>query len=96
MKSKYITLKEGVDFRKIAEIMTRKKYVMNHATARNVLMTSLSVLVKHISEEIGSNLEEKQIEEMLKTQSMHEAISEVLFKAYFELKKEIESPHDNP
>ena len=48
-KMKYVTLEEGTDFRKIAQIMTEAGYQMNHATARNVLMTSLTNLFRHVS-----------------------------------------------
>lgn len=88
MSNTYVTLEEGIDFRKIAQIMTEAGFQMNHATARNVLMLSLSRLVRHVSEELGTNLSEEQIKGILKDQNVHEALSEVLFAAHLEIQKE--------
>lgn len=78
---KYVTLEEGTDFRRIAQIMTKAGYSMNHATARNVLMTSLNNLINYISEELGASLSEEQIKEVLKDQRVHEALADILFQA---------------
>lgn len=88
MSNKYVTLEEGIDFRKIAQIMTEAGFQMNHATARNVLMLSLSRLVRNVSEELGTNLSEEQIKGILKDQKVHEALSDVLFAAHTEIQKE--------
>ena len=81
-KMTYVTLENGIDFRKIAKIMTDKKYVMNHATSRNVLMTSLNKLMSFISFKMGGNLSEDQVKEILKDQKVHEALAEILHRAY--------------
>jgi len=85
---KYVTLEEGIDFRKIAKIMTKSGYQMNHATARNVLMSSLHDLMKSVSEEMGTNIGEAQIKNILKDQRVHEALADVLFQAHEELLQE--------
>jgi hypothetical protein len=87
-KMKYVTLEEGIDFRKIAQIMTEAGYQMNHATARNVLMTSLTNLFKHISGEMDIDVSEAQIKNILKDQKVHEALSDVLFQAHEQLLQE--------
>ncbi|TXH08158.1 MAG: hypothetical protein E6R04_11350 [Spirochaetes bacterium] len=81
-KNKYITLEDGTDFRKIAKIMTEAGWQMNHATARNVLMTGLSKLITNISEEVGTHLSAKEVETLLKNQQLHEALAEILYKAH--------------
>lgn len=81
---KYITLDEGIDFRKIAKIMTDAGYTMNHATARNVLFVSLKNLFTNISNELGIKLTEEKIEEMLKSQQLHDALSDVLHRVHYE------------
>ncbi len=81
-KAKYITLEDGTDFRKIAKIMTEVGWQMNHATARNVLMTGLSQLITNISEEVGTHLSTKEVEVLLKNQQLHEALAEILYKAH--------------
>ena len=90
--AKYVTLEEGTDFRRIAEIMSAAGYQMNHATARNVLMNSLGRLVKNVSEELGATITEEQIKRTLKDQQVHEALSDVLFEIHNQIKKEKTAP----
>lgn len=81
-KMSYVTLEDGTDFRAIAQIMTDAGWTMNHATSRNVLMTSLNKLMHFISDKMGSNLTDEQIEELLKDQKVHEALAEILHQAH--------------
>lgn len=94
-KMKYVTLEEGTDFRKIAQIMTEAGFQMNHATARNVLMTSLMNLFKHISNEMGVEVTEAQIKSILRDQKVHEALSDILFEAHQQLLDEEKEVHVN-
>lgn len=87
-KMKYVTLEAGIDFRRIAQIMTDSGFQMNHATARNVLMLSLSHLVRHISVEMGSEVSDDQIKDILRDQRVHEALSDVLFEAHQQITAE--------
>jgi hypothetical protein len=87
-KMHYVTLSDGTDFRKIARIMSEAGYQMNHATARNVLMMSLTNLFKGIAEEMGTPMSEAQINNLLKSQVVHESLSDVLFEAYRQIQEE--------
>lgn len=87
-KMKYVTLEEGTDFRKIAQIMTEAGFQMNHATARNVLMISLTNLFKHVSTEMGVDVSEAQIKNILRDQKVHEALSDILFQAHQQIAQE--------
>jgi len=87
-KMKYVTLEEGTDFRKIAQIMTEAGYQMNHATARNVLMTSLTNLFRHVSTEMDVEVTEAQIKNILRDQKVHEALSDILFQAHQQILEE--------
>lgn len=78
----YITLEEGADFRRIAQLMTQAGYQMNHATARNVLMTSLIKLFNKLSLNMNTNLSDKQIKDLLRDQKVHEALPDILFQAH--------------
>lgn len=91
----YVTLEDGTDFRKIAQIMTDAGYRMNHATARNVLMSSLGNLIRHISEEIGSTLSDDQVCQILKDQEVHEALSDILTVAHSQLQVETQNKEQN-
>lgn len=92
-KMKYVTLEEGIDFRKIAQIMTDAGFQMNHATARNVLMSSLTNLFKHISNEMDIEVTEAQIKNILRDQKVHEALSDILFQAHQQLLVEEKENH---
>lgn len=88
MKKEYITLDEGIDFRKIADIMTRAGYKMNHATARNQLMSSLQKLLTNIVKQTEVKPDREKIEEMMNSQEIHNALADVLHRAYKEIEKE--------
>ena len=79
---KYVTVKSGLDFRNIAKKMsTIHGFHMNHATARNIFMEAMTSLLKRTSSLLGNELSEKQVEQLLKNQDVHECLSELLFKA---------------
>lgn len=81
---KYVTLTEGNDFRQIAKLMTDAGYQMNHATARNVLMSSMKKVISNIGNSLNVNLTSDQIVEMLSEQGIHHAFGDVLHEVYNE------------
>lgn len=85
---KYITIEDGYDFRTIAKMMTDNGYAMNHATARNVLLSAMHNLIFYSSNAAGNNLNENDIKEIMKEQNIHDALPDVLYLANEELKKE--------
>ena len=87
-KKLYITLCDGIDYRRISKIMSTAGFQMNHATARNVLMSAMSNFLTQIGNEMGIALSIDKIEEILKDQEIHDAFTDILFKAYNELKTE--------
>ncbi len=84
----YITLKDGIDYRTISKIMSKAGYQMNHATARNTLMNAMNNFVVKIGEEVGLEITQEKANEILKESELHHAFSDILFKAYSELKKD--------
>lgn len=88
MKKEYITLDEGIDFRKIAAIMTKAGYKMNHATARNQLMSALQKLLTNIVKQTEVKPDREKIEEMMNSQDIHNALADVLHRAHVEIEKE--------
>lgn len=86
-KKRYITI-EGIDFRKIAAIMTKAGYKMNHATARNQLMSSLQKLLTNIVKQTEIKPDREKIEEMMNSQEIHNALADILHRAYQEIKKD--------
>ncbi len=78
----YITLEGGIDFRRIAKIMSDAGHQMNHATARNVLIFALRSLLEHTAEQFNVKITEEKMEEMLRNQQLHDALSDVLVESY--------------
>lgn len=81
-RKKYITISSGTDFRKIAKIMTKTGFKMNHATARNVLMSALKNLINKTTTNIGIKVPEEKINEIVKDNNIHDALADILFEAH--------------
>jgi hypothetical protein len=81
---KYVTLTDGVDFRTIAKTMSENGYPMNHATARNILIQAMERLLNTVAQNMGLKLKQKHIKELIKDQSIHHALADVLYVAYNE------------
>lgn len=75
---KYITLDEGVDFRTIANKMTKMGFKMNHATARNVLLAGMEKFLQNLGQEFDCNLDKERIKELCKSQDTHNVLADVL------------------
>lgn len=89
MKKKYVTLKnEGCDFRTMARIMTNSGYRMNHATARNQLMLAIESLLTQTSLNLKVKANKEHIKELIANQDLQDTLSDVLYAAYQEMKKE--------
>jgi len=81
-EKKYVTLDEGIDFRTIAKIMSKNGYKMNHATARNVLMSAVKKLFHFSAESVGVKITDSDMKEIIKDQAIHTALADVLYLAY--------------
>lgn len=84
----YITLKSGKDFRSIAKIMTKGSFSMNHATARNQLMSALQKFFINIFKQTNIKPDKAHLQEMMNSQDIHNALTDVLFKAHQKILKE--------
>jgi hypothetical protein len=85
---KYITLPEKMDFRKIGKIMTKAGYDMNHATARNQVVAAMKEVLNTLVKDMRSEISLEQINDLVNNQEIHQALQEVLYIAYKELKQE--------
>jgi hypothetical protein len=79
---KYVTVDEGVDFRTIAKIMTKKGFKMNHATARNVLISAIKRLMNFSAEQVGVKITSENMTRLIKDQDLHGALADVLYRAH--------------
>ena len=68
--------------------MTKAGYKMNHATARNQLMSALQKLLTNIVKQTEVKPDREKIEEMMNSQEIHNALADVLHRAYQEIKKD--------
>ena len=87
-KKEYVTLSNGMDFRSIAKIMTASGRKLNHATARNQLMSALQKLFVNIFKQTNIKADKTHIKEMMNSQEIHNALTDVLFKAHQQIIKE--------
>jgi hypothetical protein len=78
MSSRYITITEGEDYRTIAAKMTELGYKMNHATARNILLSGMRKFITGIANELDHPLDEIQAESLIMRQDIHEVIGDIL------------------
>lgn len=76
---KYVTIEEGTDFRTIAKIMSDKGFKMNHATARNVLISAIKKLLNYSAERVGVKIPEGNMKDLVKDQTVHTALADVLY-----------------
>jgi hypothetical protein len=78
MNQKYITIEEGEDYRTIAAKMTTLGYKMNHATARNILLSGMYKFMQHMSESLGKQLTEEECTTLVMRQDIHEVLGDIL------------------
>lgn len=79
-KKKYITITDGTDFRTIAKKMTiQYGHKMNHATARNLLLSALENFLKNLGNELGVKIDEEKLDILMKNQDFHNNLSECLY-----------------
>lgn len=90
---KYVTVEEGTDFRTIAKIMTDKGYKMNHATARNVLISAIKKLLSHSADQVGVKITTEQMNALVKDQGLHSALADVLYRAQLTRKEQDKNGH---
>lgn len=77
----YVVLEDGIDFRTIAKVMTKGGYPMNHATARNVWIMAMRNFITELADEVGIDITEDTIDNMLLDQELHSSLGEVLVTA---------------
>ena len=78
MNQKYITIEEGEDYRTIATKMTTLGYKMNHATARNILLSGMRKFMQNMSESLGRPLTDDECTMLVMRQDIHEVLGDIL------------------
>lgn len=75
-----LIIEDSRDFRSVAEVMTTAGFQMNHATARNVFLSSMRTFLKLLASELGHPIPKAQLEEMLTDQEVYTTVCDVLLK----------------
>ncbi len=77
---KYVTtnIENGMDYRSIAEFMTRCGDKMNHSTVRNIITRGFSKVVKGISEDYGLEYTDQKIKEIAQSPEFQESIIQIM------------------
>lgn len=83
---KYVTVSnenEGLDYRSIAEIMTRDGHKMNHSSVRNYIVRSFKKVAKEVTHQYGMNYDDKQIDELAKSPDFQHALIDIMKRKNF-------------
>lgn len=77
---KYVTtnIENGLDYRSIAEIMTKGGDKMNHSTVRNIITRGFCKVVKGISEDYGLKYTDQKIKEIAQSPEFQESIIQIM------------------
>lgn len=79
---KYITLSNGVDFRRISEMMSDAGYRMNHATARNCLLKAMRSFLMKTTVKVGVRPTDELLDSLMHNNSVHDAMCDVLYSVH--------------
>lgn len=79
-KHKYATTTddEGVNYRDIAEVMTKIGFKMNHSSARNHVLRVMRKFAKALSESHGVELDEQQVDFLARSAAFQQRVSVIL------------------
>lgn len=77
---KYVTSNDynGLDYRSIANIMTKSGNKMNHSSVRNYITRGFCKVVKGISEDYGIKYTDEQIKKIAQSPEFQNSIIEVM------------------
>lgn len=83
---KYVTVGKDInclDYRTIAEIMTKEGHKMNHSSVRNYIVRGFTKIVKNMSDEYNLNYSSEKIDEIAKSPEFQHSLIEVMSKNEF-------------
>ena len=77
---KYVTANDhkGLDYRSIAEIMTKSGDKMNHSTVRNIITRGFIKVVKGLSKDYELNYSDQKIKEIAQSPDFQESIIQIM------------------
>jgi len=81
MKSKkYVTANDhgGLDYRTIADIMTKEGHTMNHSSVRNYITRGFCKVVKGISSDYNIKYTDEEIKKIAQSAEFQDSIIEIM------------------
>ena len=77
---KYVTtnIENGLDYRSIAEIMTKTGDKMNHSTVRNIITRGFVKVVKGLVKDYDLNYSDQKIKEIAQSPEFQESIIQIM------------------
>lgn len=80
INKKYVTTNDynGLDYRSIAEIMTKDGNKMNHSSVRNYITRGFCKVVKGISKDYGMNYSDEQIKKIAQSPEFQSSIIDIM------------------
>ena len=77
---KYVTTNDynGLDYRSIANIMTKEGNKMNHSSVRNYITRGFCKVVKGISKDYGAKYSDEQIKKIAQSPEFQKSIIELM------------------
>lgn len=73
----YATVKDGGDYRKIAEELTRRGFKMNHSSARNYFLAAMKSIAEDILRAGGKSPTDEEVSELAKAPLFQSAIHDM-------------------
>lgn len=75
---------DGMDFRNMAKAMSDSGTKMNHATARNVLLSAMHKFAKQYNRQFGHNLTRDQVKSLAANPSFQSGIGSLVQDIYYQ------------
>ena len=82
MSQGYVTVAEGLDYRTISEIMSENGFKMNHATARNVLLSAMRSLATDVLKAHGEDLDLDKVDSIARSPQFQTGIASMMSDLY--------------
>ncbi len=78
MSQGYATVKDGMDYRAISDVMTSNGYKMNHATARNVLLSAMRSIAQEVLQTTGEEISLEKADSVARSPSFQSGVADMM------------------
>ena len=78
MTQGYATVKDGMDYRAISNVMTSNGYKMNHATARNVLLSAMRTIAHEVLLSTGEEVSLEKADSVARSPNFQSGVADMM------------------